>query len=183
MGHEPLVIVPPSLEPAVKRTGLSYVVGDEPPSSVVEEVWNKVRTGPLDAVGGLIDRELFADRCTQAMLASARAVRDSWRPDLIVREPCEHASAIVAHEAGIAQVEVGISLAAIERGVLEMVTPIIERFCPGVATAIAAAPTSHPSPPLWTRPRGRIRAALARRSAPPARSLTGGGAATGRSYT
>jgi UDP:flavonoid glycosyltransferase YjiC (YdhE family) len=140
MGHEALVIVPPSLEPAVKRTGLSYVVGDEPPSSFVEEVWNKVRTGPPDAVAGLIDRELFADRCTQAMLASARAVRDSWRPDLIVREPCEYASAIVAFEASIAQVEVGISLAAIERGVLEMVTPIIERFCPGVAIAIAAAP-------------------------------------------
>jgi UDP:flavonoid glycosyltransferase YjiC (YdhE family) len=147
VGHEVLVIVPPSLVPAVKRTGLSHVVGDEPPSSFVDEVWDKVRTGPPEKVAGLIDRELFADRCTQAMLAGTRAVRDSWRPDLIVREPCEYASAIAACEAGIAQVQVGISLAAIEHGVLDMVAAIIERFCPGVATAIATAPylTSFPA--------------------------------------
>ena len=114
------------------------------------------------------------------MLGTARAVRDSWRPDLIVREPCEYASAVAAHEAGIAQVEVGISLAAIERAVLEMVTPIIERRRPGVAEAIGAAPYVTSFPPLSTRPRGRTRAATACRSAPPARCLTGGRATTSR---
>jgi UDP:flavonoid glycosyltransferase YjiC (YdhE family) len=138
--HEALVVVPPSLVAAVKRTGLNHVVGDEPPRSFVDEVWTRVRAGPPETVAGLIDRELFADRCAQAMLASVRAVRDSWRPDVIMREPCEYASAIAAHEAGIAHVQIGISLAAIERGVLDMVTPIIERSCPGVATAIAMAP-------------------------------------------
>jgi UDP:flavonoid glycosyltransferase YjiC (YdhE family) len=147
VGHEVLVIVPPSLVAAVKRAGLDCVVGDEPPSSFVDEVWAKVRAGPPERVAGLIDRELFAERCTQAMLVGVRAVRDSWRPDVIMREPCEYASAIAAHEAGIAQVEIGISLAAIERAVLDMVTPIIEGFCAGVATAIATAPylTSFPA--------------------------------------
>jgi len=46
VGHEALVIVPPSLGAAVERTGLNYVVGDEPPSSFVDEVWAKVRAGP-----------------------------------------------------------------------------------------------------------------------------------------
>ena len=43
--------------------------------------------------------------------------------------------------------QVGISLAAIERSVLEMVTPIIERARPGVAESIRAAPylTSFPA--------------------------------------
>jgi UDP:flavonoid glycosyltransferase YjiC (YdhE family) len=95
-GGEALLLVPPSLVSAVGRTGLDYVVGDEPRSSVVDEIWDEVRTGPRDTVAGLVDRELFADRCTQAMLAGARAVRDSWRPELIVREPCEYASAIAA---------------------------------------------------------------------------------------
>jgi UDP:flavonoid glycosyltransferase YjiC (YdhE family) len=106
-----------------------------------------VRAGPPEAVAGLIDRELFADRCAEAMLDTARAVRDSWRPDLVVRDPCEYASAIAAHEGGLAQVQVGISAAAIERDVLEMVAPIIERLGPGVADAIAAAPyvTSFPA--------------------------------------
>jgi hypothetical protein len=64
------------------------------------------------------------------MLGTARAVRDSWQPELVVREPCEYASAVAADEAGIAEVAVGISLAAIERAVLETVAPIIERRRP-----------------------------------------------------
>jgi hypothetical protein len=126
---------------------LRHVVGKEPPRSSVDDVWDRVRAGPPEAVAGLIDRELFADRCAEAMLDTARAVRDSWRPDLVVRDPCEYASAIAAHEGGLAQVQVGISAAAIERDVLEMVAPIIERLGPGVADAIAAAPyvTSFPA--------------------------------------
>jgi UDP:flavonoid glycosyltransferase YjiC (YdhE family) len=146
-GHEAVVIVPPSLAAAVKRTGLSHLVGDEPPRSFVDAIWAEVRAGPPEAVAGLVDRDLFADRCTQAMLPAVRAARDSWRPALVVREPCEYASAIAAHEAGVAHAQVGISLAAIERGVLDMVAPIVERVCPGVATAIATAPylTSFPA--------------------------------------
>jgi hypothetical protein len=183
VGHEVRVIVPPSLVGAVKRTGLDYVVGDEPPSSFVDEVWAKLRAGRPGRVAGLIDRELFAERCTQAMLVGARAVRDSWRPNVIMREPCEYASAIAAHEAGIAQVQIGISLAAIERGVLDMVTPIIEGFCAGVATAIATAPylTSFPAsldPSPWPDTRRFRRAARAAR-----RSRIGGRATSGRCCT
>ena len=171
VGHEVLVIVPPSLVAAVKRKGLDYVVGDEPASSFVDEVWAKVRAGPPETVVGLIDRELFAHRCTQAMLASVRAVRDSWRPDVILREPCEYASAIAAHEAGIAQVQIGISLAAIERAVLDMVTPIIEGFCAAVGTAIATAPylTSFPAsldPSPWPDTRRFRRSERAARPLP-----------------
>ena len=183
LGHEAMVLVPPSVARAARQTGLQHVVGKEPPRSFVDEIWARVRAGPPDAVAGLIDRELFADRCTEAMLGTARVVRDSWQPDLIVREPCEYASAVAAHETGIAHVEVGISLAAIERGVLEMVTPIIERCRPGVAEAIGAAPyvTSFPAsldPSPWPDT-----AATACRSAPPARYLTGGRATTSRPST
>jgi Erythromycin biosynthesis protein CIII-like, N-terminal domain len=83
------------------------------------------------SVAGLIDRELFADRCAQAMSDAARGLRDRWRPDVVVREPCEYASAVAACEAGIAQVQIGISQASIEWEVLEMVSPIIEHFCSG----------------------------------------------------
>lgn len=139
-GHEVVVLVPPALEPGVRRTGLGYRVGDEPPRAFVDGIWQQVRQGPPDAVAGLIDRELFADRCTAAMLGAARELRDAWRPDLVVREPCEYASAVVAHESGIPHAQVGISLAALEAGVRAMVAPIVDGFVPGVAAAIAAAP-------------------------------------------
>ena len=140
LGHHAVVLVPPSLATAIEREELPYEVGDEPPRRVIDETWMRVRAGPADAVAGLIDRELFADHCTQAMLPAARAVRDRWRPDLVVREPCEYASAVVAGEAGIAQAQIGISQASIDWDVLRMVSPTIERFWPGVARAIARAP-------------------------------------------
>ena len=139
-GHEVVVVVPPAMAASAQRTGLSYRVGDEPPLAFVEEIWQRVRAGPADAVAGLIDRELFADRCTRAMLPAARRARDAWRPALVVREPCEYATAIAAYEAGIAQAQVGISLASLESGVRKMVAPIIDGFAPGVAAAIGAAP-------------------------------------------
>src|SRR5262245_59149190 len=92
MGHDPLVLVPPSLAEAVERTGLPSVVGAQPPAAVVEEIWARVRAGPEEQVRGLIDRELFAERCTEAMLAAARSACEAYRPALVVRESCEYAS-------------------------------------------------------------------------------------------
>jgi UDP:flavonoid glycosyltransferase YjiC (YdhE family) len=146
LGHDVVVLVPPALAPEVEGTGLGYRVGDEPSRASIDELWARVRAGGPGG-NGLIDRELFAGSATEAMLDAARAACDEWRPDLVVREPCEYASAVAAHEAGIAQAQVGISLSATERRVLEMVTPIIERHCAGVAAAISAAPylTSFPA--------------------------------------
>jgi UDP:flavonoid glycosyltransferase YjiC (YdhE family) len=146
-GHESMLIVAPALEQNAQRTGLRYRVGDEPPSAFVDEIWQRVRSGPEEVVAGLIDRDLFADRCTQAMLPAVRAARDVWRPELVVREPCEYASAVAAHEAAIAQAQVAISLASIEFDVRAMVASIIDRFSPGVAAAIASAPYLSSFPP------------------------------------
>ncbi len=96
---------------------------------------------------GLIDRELFADRCTEAMLPVARDLFDVWRPEIVVREPCEYATAVLAHGAGLAQLQIGISQSALELEVLEMVAGTIERYGAGVAAAIKTAPylTSFPA--------------------------------------
>jgi UDP:flavonoid glycosyltransferase YjiC (YdhE family) len=150
-GHEVLLLVPPALARSAEEAGLHHRVGDEPPREFVDEIWRRVRDRPANAVVGLIDRELFAGRCTEAMLPVARAVRDEWRPQLVVREPCEYASAVVAHDAGIAQAQVGISLAEIEFDVLRMVAPILERFASGVAAAVASAPYMTSFPPSLDR--------------------------------
>lgn len=146
-GHEVMLLAPPALAPSAQRTGLPFRLGEEPARAFVTEIWQRVRAGPVDAVSGLIDRELFADRCTAAMLGTVREVRETWQPDLVVREPCEYASAVAAHEAGIAQAQVAISLASVESKVHAMVAPIIERFAPGVAAAIASSPYLSSFPP------------------------------------
>jgi UDP:flavonoid glycosyltransferase YjiC (YdhE family) len=136
-GHDPLVLVPPSLVAAVERTGLPHVAGEQPPAAVVDEIWERMRAGPPEAVRGLIDRELFAERCTPAMLPAARRTCERWQPGLVVRDPTEYASAVAALEAGIPHAQVGLSLAALEADVLAMVAPIVGA---GVAGAIRAAP-------------------------------------------
>ena len=147
LGHDPLVLVPPSLSEAAGESGVAFRVGGEPPQSVIDATWERVRAGPPEAVVGLIDRELFADRGTEAMYPAARDLFDVWRPEMVVREPCEYATAVLAHRAGIAQFQIGISQSAIELRVLEMVSDTIERHGAGVAAAIMAAPylTSFPA--------------------------------------
>ena len=138
LGHDVTAVVPESLEAEATRSGFRVAVGEDPPRAFVDEAWNRMRNGPPDP--GLIDREVFADKATAGMLGAARAARDSFRPHLVVREPCEYASAVAAHEAGIFQAAVGISLASIERRVLTMVAPVIDHYAAGVAETIGEAP-------------------------------------------
>jgi UDP:flavonoid glycosyltransferase YjiC (YdhE family) len=152
-GHEVRLLVPPSLAAMASETGIASIVGEQPPAGFVEEVWDRMRSGGADAA--YVDRELFARRCTPAMLPAARAARDIWRPDLVVREPCEYASAVVAHESAIPLVQVAISLAAIEWGVLWTVSAVLEETASGVSDTISSAPylTSFPAsvdPSPWT---------------------------------
>ncbi len=125
---------------------------------MIDAVWERVRAGPPETVVGLVDRELFADRCTEAMLDAARDLFDVWRPEMVIREPCEYATAVLAHREGIAHAQVGISQSAIELGVLQHVADTIERHGAGVAAAIVAAPylTSFPAsldPSPWPETR------------------------------
>jgi hypothetical protein len=130
LGHEGRRLGP-SLYGRGDQEDLPCEVECDPPRVVIDEIWARVRAGPDEEVAGLIDRELFADRCAPAMSDAARGLRDRWHPDVVVREPCEYASAVAACEAGIAQVQIGVSQTSIEWEVLEMVSPIIEHSVRG----------------------------------------------------
>jgi UDP:flavonoid glycosyltransferase YjiC (YdhE family) len=116
------------------------VVGAEPSRAFVDGIWARVRKGPPDHVSGLIDRELFAGRATDAMRGAADSLCAEFGPDLVVREPCEYATAMAARDAGVAQAQVAISQAAIEAAVLDDVAAGLDRRCAGVVEAIRAAP-------------------------------------------
>jgi hypothetical protein len=57
LGHDAVVLIPPSLVTEIEREGPPYEVGGEPPRAVIDERWERVRSGPAGAVAGLIDRE------------------------------------------------------------------------------------------------------------------------------
>jgi UDP:flavonoid glycosyltransferase YjiC (YdhE family) len=133
-GHDVSLLVPPALERAAADSGLATDVGLEPPRAVVESYRDRIH------VKGLIDRELFAELCTAAMLPAATDLLDCERPTLVLREPTEYASAVAAVLAGIPFGTIAISQARIEHGVLAMVAPIIDRFGLGTSVAISSAP-------------------------------------------
>lgn len=147
LGHDTLVLVPPALSNAAADAGIVFRVGGEPPRRFIDELWQRVRAGPPEEVSGLMDRELFAGHGTEAMLDAAMGLCRTWQPLLVVREPCEYATAIAAHRLGIAQVQIGISQSRIEHEVLDQVADRLERHSPGVARTIRAAPylTSFPA--------------------------------------
>ena len=136
-GDEVLMLVPPSLTPAVADAGVEFVVGGEPPRAVVDEIWERVRQGPREQVEGLIDGELFADLATGAMIGAAQSACDRFAPALIVRESCEYATAMTAHRSGTDQAQIAISPARIEAAVLQSVSDRLERRCAGSGLAEA----------------------------------------------
>ncbi len=146
LGHDPIVLIPPSLSDAAAETGVAFRVGGEPPRAVIDELWERVRAGPPAAVAGLLDRELFGGRCTEAMLGAAADLCHEWQPDVIVREPCEYATAVIARRAGLPQLQIGISQSAIEYDVLEQVADTLEAHAAGVAAMIVGSPYLTPFP-------------------------------------
>lgn len=138
-GHDVSLLVPPALEASAKDSGLDVHVGDEPSRDIVIRYREHLDGGGA-ADPGLIDRELFAGHCTRAMLSAASELFERARPELVLREPCEYASAIAAIRARIPCGTIAISQASIEDGVLAMAAPVLDGFEEGTAKAIAAAP-------------------------------------------
>ena len=100
--------------------------------------WSRWSAGPPDpkffAIFGSLsheeqavyaNREWFGRLCTAALQPAIEDACESLSPDLIVREPCEFASAIAAHRRGIEQVTVACSPAAVEWSSLDLIAPVL----------------------------------------------------------
>jgi len=76
----------------------------------------------------LLDGEFFGRLSTDAMLATVEAACDKFQPDLVLREPCAYAGAVVAHRRSIDHAQVAISTARTEWSVIGLVASILEDF-------------------------------------------------------
>jgi hypothetical protein len=136
-----LIVVAASAEPALSDAGFNVLVSDEPDEAEATQLWSRFADLPRDEASKLVERDWFAGLCVEAMLPSLdRAVRD-WAPDLVVRESCEYAGAIVADRARIPHVQHGISTAAAEMSVLRDLVGIkLDAYSPGLAKRVAGSP-------------------------------------------
>jgi UDP:flavonoid glycosyltransferase YjiC (YdhE family) len=139
-GDEVLLVVPPSLAATAQATGHPCRTGAEPPADQMAAIRERFPTLPPGEAAVLMNRELFGRLCTAAMLPAMEGACREWRPGLVLREPCEYASAVVADRLGIPHAQVAISLAEIEASALALAAPVLEPYGSGLVQRIRSAP-------------------------------------------
>jgi UDP:flavonoid glycosyltransferase YjiC (YdhE family) len=157
-GDDALVVGPPKLEPVLAARGQAYRIGAAPAEAEVVRFRELLAKASPKEAEGLIDRELFGRLCTAAMLPSLDEACDDWRPDLVLHETCEYASAVAAGRRGIPHAQVAISLAQVEASALAHTIPALEAYGDRIGEQIQASgyltrfpPSVDPSPYLATR--------------------------------
>jgi UDP:flavonoid glycosyltransferase YjiC (YdhE family) len=140
-GHDALVAGPGVLAETVERAGYSFWPVEAPPEHLLGPTWGRVQTAATpEEADAIVIREIFGRLNVQAALPRMRTACDEWRPDLILREPAEFASAIAAELAAIPHTRVGIGLASSDRQMMEIASPAVEERSPGVTEAILRSP-------------------------------------------
>ena len=139
-GHEVLVIGPPPLAAMVERAGYPFAPGEAPPEEQLGAVWARVPTLSYDEAERVVIGEIFATLNVRAMLPGMRATVRRWRPDVILREPAEFASVVVAEEEGVPHVQVGVGLAVSHMEMMSIAEEAVEAWRSGLMKRIAASP-------------------------------------------
>jgi UDP-N-acetylglucosamine transferase subunit ALG13 len=146
------VVGPPALQGMVERAGFPFSAGGEPPDADVAAIRERLPLVPPAEASVLANRDLFGRMATGAMLPGMREVMTEWRPDLVLREPCEYASAIVAREMTITTAQVAISSARAELASIAVAAPALERHRKGLAHELVTTPYLTRFPPSFDRP-------------------------------
>ena len=139
-GNEALVVGPPPLAETAERAGYGFRAGAVPPEEEMGPVWGRVPSLGFEEAERLVIGEIFATLNVRAMLPAMRAVVEEWRPDVILREPAEFASAVVAEETGVPHVQVGIGLVSSHRRLMAMAAEAVDGWRAGLMDAIMATP-------------------------------------------
>lgn len=124
----------------VDDAGYQFWAGSEPPETFVGPIREKLPIVPAGEASVLGNRELFGRLAATAMLPAMEEVLASWRPDLVLRDPCEYASAVAAPPLGIAMAQVAIGLAEVERASIAVAAPALEDHRRGLVSELMDAP-------------------------------------------
>ncbi len=124
----------------VEEAGYAFVAGGEPEEAEVAPIRERLAAAPAREASVLGNRELFGRLATTAMLPGLEHAVATWKPDLVLREPCEYASAVVAGRLGIRTAQVAISLADAELGSIDVAAPVLERHRAGLVDELRTEP-------------------------------------------
>ncbi|MFE6509244.1 glycosyltransferase [Nocardioides sp. NPDC057767] len=137
-GHEVTVVGPPGLAAAAHE--FEFRVGAAPDPASVAAIWQRVAESPMEVSRELVLRDLFGRLNSEAMIPAVRAAIDDLRPDLVLRDPAEYASALAAAEAGVPHVRLGVSLCSQIAFFESAAAPVLEAWRPGLHREIVDSP-------------------------------------------
>ncbi len=146
-GHDIVLVGPAATRSAVESAGYRFRAGNEPPERVVTAIREQLPVVTAKVASELANRDLFAHLAADAMLPVVESVFAEWRPDLVLRDPCEYASAVVAGRRGRPTAQVAISLAQVEDGSITVAAPALEGHRKGLVAELRQAPYLSRFPP------------------------------------
>jgi hypothetical protein len=132
-GHEPLVVGPPGLD----ARGYPFHAGEAPPDTAVGRLWAPIPTLPPAQADVVVVGTLFASLNVEAMLPTLEQTIEEWKPDLVVRETYEYASAIAAERLGIRHVRIAAGTALNEEAALAFAGRALDEREPGITRRVA----------------------------------------------
>ena len=139
-GDDVLVVGPHALADMVADAGYPFRPAGEPSEAEIAPIRERLAIASQREASILGNRELFARMATTAMLPVMQQVCDEWRPNVILRDPCEYSSAVVAGRRSLPTVQVAISLAATEAGSIDVAAPALEKHRVGLAQELRVSP-------------------------------------------
>ena len=139
-GGQTLVVGPPALAGLAGAAGHPFLAGGEPSEAQVAPIREQLPVVSPQEASVLGSRELFGRLAAAAMLDGMREAARDWRPDLILRDPCEYASAVVAAGEGVPAAQVAIGLAAGEWESITAAAPALEAYRAGLPGELRRSP-------------------------------------------
>jgi UDP:flavonoid glycosyltransferase YjiC (YdhE family) len=139
-GEEVLTVGPPALREMVESAGFPFRAGGEPSEEQVAAIRERLPVAPAAEASVLGNRELFGRLATAAMLAGMEDAWRDWVPDLVLRDPTEYASAVLAARTRTPIAQVAISLAEAEAGSIAAAAPALEEHRQGLVSELRAQP-------------------------------------------
>ena len=139
-GDEVLTVGPPALREMVESAGFRFRAGGEPSQEQVAAIRERLPVVAAAEASVLGNRELFGRLATATMLAGMEDAWRDWDPDLVLRDPTEYASAVLAARTRTPIAQVAISLAEAEAGSIAAAAPALQEHRQGLVSELRAQP-------------------------------------------
>lgn len=125
-GHEVLFAASTEVATVLEKEGLPHGVLSHPGDKRIDEFWANAGKLPPDEFVGAAIGGVFVDLCGRFALPDLRAMVETWKPDLIIRENTEFSAVVAAEEAGVPHIRIAITNGKAEDLTIKTAAPYVD---------------------------------------------------------